>query len=76
MFIGAGDAQLGKDARVVGGRESLLLIGIPVGYLIGDVIGDDEGVGVPGNQIHPVDAQEVHQHRRIRHNHCRMRRSH
>ena len=33
-------------------------------------------LGVPANQIHPVDAQEVHEDRRIRHDHCRRRRSH
>ena len=75
-LLGPRDTLLGKRARVDGGRESLLLIGIPVGYLVSDVIGDDELVGVPGNQIHPVDAQEIHQHRRIRHNHCRRRPSH
>ena len=61
-LLGPRDTLLGKRACVDGGCESLLLIGIPVRYLVGDVICDDERVGVPGNQIHPVDAQEVHQH--------------
>ena len=63
-------SQVGKRARLDGGRESLLLIGIPVGHLVGDMIGHDERVGVPGNQIHPVDPQKVHEDRRIRHDHC------
>ena len=59
---GLSDSLPGKRARLYGGRESLLLIGIPVGYFVGDMIGDCELVGVPGNEIHPVDAKEVHQH--------------
>ena len=70
------DTLFGKCTSLHSGRESPLLIGIPVGHLVGYMIGDDERVRVPGNQIHPVDAQKVHEDRRIRHDHCRRRRSH
>ena len=73
---GARDTLLGKRVRLDGGRESLLLIGVPVGHFVGDMIGDDERVRVFGNQVHSVDAEEVHEDRRIRHDHCRRRRSH
>ena len=66
---GVRDTLLGKRDPLHGRRESLLLIGIPVGDFVGDMIGDDKRVGVPGNQIHPVDAQKVHEDRRIRHDH-------
>ena len=72
----ARDTLLGKRARFEGGRESLLLIGIPVRHFVGNVISDDECVGVPADQVYPIDAEEVHEDRRIRHDHCRRRRSH
>ena len=47
-------------------QRPLPLIGIPIGDFRGDVIGNDEVVGVAVKEIHPVDAEEIQQDRRIR----------
>ena len=62
-FIGARDLQ---DGSGVDGRyEPLPLAGISIPDFGSDVIGNDERAEVACKEIHPVDAEEVEQNRRI-----------
>ena len=64
-LLGAAEARLQNDARADRRSEPLLLLGISIGNLRRDMIGDHELEGMTGMEIHPVDTEKVQQYRRI-----------
>ena len=53
-----------ESAPLRGRARIAAAVRVLVGHLVGHMVGDEKIAGVPGNQIHAVDAQEVHEDRR------------
>lgn len=64
-FFRGGNVNEGQGPGIERGSEASLLIGISVRYFVGDMVGGEEGMGMVGDEIDPVDAQEVDQDRGV-----------
>lgn len=64
-FFSGGNGNDGQGPGIERGSQASLLIGISVRYFVGNMVGGEEGMGMAGNQIDPVDAKEVDQDRGV-----------
>ena len=65
-FFSGGNRNESQGSGIERGSEASLLIGISVRYFVGNMVGGEEGMGMAGDQIDPVNAQEVDQDRGVR----------